>query len=74
MGFSTALSGLNAAANNLSVTGNNIANANTTGFKESRSEFADAYASSVGGVSKTQPGAGVKWQQLPSNLIRAIWI
>ena len=60
MGFSTALSGLNAAANNLSVTGNNIANANTTGFKESRSEFADAYASSVGGVSKTQPGAGVK--------------
>ena len=59
MGFSTALSGLNAAANNLSVTGNNIANANTTGFKESRSEFADAYASSVGGVSKTQPGAGV---------------
>jgi flagellar hook protein FlgE len=60
MGFSTALSGLNAAANNLSVTGNNIANANTTGFKESRSEFVDAYASSVGGVSKTQPGAGVQ--------------
>jgi len=60
MGFSTALSGLNAAANNLSVTGNNIANANTTGFKESRSEFVDVYASSVGGVSKVQPGAGVK--------------
>jgi flagellar hook protein FlgE len=60
MSFSTALSGLNAAANNLSVTGNNIANANTTGFKESRSEFVDAYASSVGGVSKTQPGAGVR--------------
>jgi flagellar hook protein FlgE len=60
MSFSTALSGLNAAANNLSVTGNNIANANTTGFKESRSEFVDAYANSVGGVSKTQPGAGVR--------------
>ena len=60
MGFSTALSGLNAAANNLSVTGNNIANANTTGFKESRSEFVDVYASSVGGVSKNQPGAGVR--------------
>jgi flagellar hook protein FlgE len=60
MGFATALSGLNAAANNLSVTGNNIANANTTGFKESRSEFIDVYASSVGGVSKTQPGAGVR--------------
>jgi len=60
MGFSTALSGLNAAANNLSVTGNNIANANTTGFKESRSEFVDVYASSIGGVNKTQPGAGVR--------------
>lgn len=60
MGFATALSGLNAAANNLSVTGNNIANANTTGFKESRSEFVDVYASSIGGVSKTQPGAGVR--------------
>jgi flagellar hook protein FlgE len=60
MGFSTALSGLNAAANSLSVTGNNIANANTTGFKESRAEFADTYASSVGGVSKSQPGSGVK--------------
>jgi flagellar hook protein FlgE len=60
MSFTTALSGLNAAANNLSVTGNNIANANTTGFKESRSEFVDVYASSFSGVSKTQPGAGVR--------------
>ena len=60
MGFATALSGLNAASNNLSVTGNNIANANTTGFKESRSEFVDVYASSIGGVSKNQPGAGVR--------------
>jgi len=60
MSFSTALSGLNAAANNLSVTGNNIANANTTGFKESRSEFVDIYASSMAGISKTQPGGGVR--------------
>lgn len=60
MSFTTALSGLNAAANNLSVTGNNIANANTTGFKKSRSEFVDVYASSIGGVSKTQPGSGVR--------------
>ena len=60
MSFTTALSGLNAAANNLAVTGNNIANANTTGFKKSRSEFADVYASSVGGVSSIQPGSGVK--------------
>lgn len=60
MAFSTALSGLNAAQNNLSVTGNNIANANTTGFKKSRSEFSDVYAASLGGVSKTTAGAGVK--------------
>ncbi|WP_446809872.1 flagellar hook protein FlgE [Methylomonas sp. 2BW1-5-20] len=60
MPFTTALSGLNAASNNLAVTGNNIANANTVGFKKSRSEFADVYASSLGGVSNTTPGAGVK--------------
>jgi len=60
MGFATALSGLNAASNNLAVTGNNIANANTVGFKKSRSEFADVYASSLGGVTSTTPGAGVK--------------
>lgn len=60
MPFTTALSGLNAASNNLAVTGNNIANANTVGFKKSRSEFADVYASSLGGVSATTPGAGVR--------------
>lgn len=60
MTFFTAISGLNAASKNLAVTGNNIANANTTGFKQSRAEFADVYASSVGGVSKTQPGTGVR--------------
>ncbi|MCK9397565.1 MAG: flagellar hook protein FlgE [Methylobacter sp.] len=60
MSFATALSGLQAASTNLQVTGNNIANSQTTGFKESRAEFADVYASSFGGVSKTQPGAGVK--------------
>ncbi len=60
MSFITALSGLNAAANNLAVTGNNIANANTTGFKRSRSEFADVYSASLGGVSNITPGSGVK--------------
>lgn len=61
MAFTTALSGLNAASNNLAVTGNNIANANTTGFKKSRSEFADVYSTSLGiGVSSTTPGSGVR--------------
>ncbi len=60
MGFSTALSGLSAASKNLAVTGNNIANANTTGFKKSRTEFADVYAASLGGVSSITAGSGVR--------------
>jgi len=44
MPFAVALSGLNAASSDLSVTANNIANANTTGFKASRAEFADVFA------------------------------
>lgn len=56
MGFATALSGLNAASTSLQVIGNNIANANTTGFKESRAEFADVYNS----TGPTTPGAGVR--------------
>jgi flagellar hook protein FlgE len=60
MGFAVALSGLNAAAKDLQVTGNNIANANTTGFKESRAEFSDVYSASVFGVGHTQAGSGVR--------------
>ncbi len=62
--FSTAISGLNAAANDIAVISNNIANANTTGFKESVAQFADSYANhfqsinSATGVT-TQPGTGV---------------
>jgi flagellar hook protein FlgE len=44
MPFAVALSGLNAASSDLNVTANNIANANTTGFKLSRAEFADVFA------------------------------
>ena len=44
MPFRIALSGLNAASSDLSVTANNIANANTTGFKTSRAEFSDVFA------------------------------
>ncbi len=60
MSFSTALSGLNAASMDLQTTGNNIANANTVGFKKSRTEFADVYASSFFGSGKTTPGSGVR--------------
>ena len=60
MSFQTALTGLSAAQGNLSVTGNNIANSSTTGFKMSRAEFADIYATSVYGSSSTAIGGGVK--------------
>lgn len=59
MSFNTALSGLNAAQADLAVTSNNIANVNTTGFKESRAEFADIYALSPFGSIRTAIGAGV---------------
>ena len=60
MPFRIALSGLNAASSDLKVTGNNIANAGTNGFKSSRTEFADVYATSLGGVSDTAVGGGVR--------------
>jgi flagellar hook protein FlgE len=44
MPFRIALSGLNASSSDLNVTANNIANANTTGFKGSRAEFADVFS------------------------------
>lgn len=59
MSFNIALSGLNASQKDLDVTANNIANANTIGFKESRAEFADVYANSVFANTKTQVGSGV---------------
>ncbi len=60
MAFQTALSGLNAASGNLNVTGNNIANASTTGFKKSRAEFSDVYAVSFGGTASNATGSGVR--------------
>ncbi len=60
MSFETALTGLNAAAADLDVTGNNIANSATVGFKSSRAEFADIFASSNLGVSQNAIGQGVR--------------
>ncbi|MFJ4396551.1 flagellar hook protein FlgE [Pseudomonas sp. NPDC089396] len=61
MSFNIGLSGLYAAEKQLDVTGNNIANVNTTGFKSSRAEFADVYAGANRlGVGKNQVGAGVR--------------
>jgi flagellar hook protein FlgE len=45
MAFSQAVSGLNVAATGLDIIGANIANASTVGFKNSRGDFSDIFAS-----------------------------
>jgi flagellar hook protein FlgE len=62
MAFQQGLSGLNAASHNLEVIGNNVANANTTGFKASRAEFADIYATTRWGATTNQSGEHDRYQ------------
>ena len=58
--FSTALSALNADSTAINVVGNNLANLNTTGFKDSEVSFSDLVTQSVGaGQGQTQVGFGV---------------
>ncbi len=64
MSFNTALSGIRAANADLSVTGNNIANAGTTGFKTARTEFGDVYTSTLLGSGSNTPGSGVTLQMI----------
>lgn len=59
MSFNIALSGMNAATTSLGVISNNIANANTTGFKSSRSEFADLVISGNQALQARDIGGGV---------------
>ncbi|HHI94387.1 MAG TPA: flagellar hook protein FlgE [Gammaproteobacteria bacterium] len=67
MPFRIALSGLNAAQTDLSVTGNNIANASTAGFKGSRTEFSDVYAVAFEGISSLATGNGVSVTGITQN-------
>ena len=60
MGFQQGLSGLNVAAKNLDVVGNNVSNANTVGFKQSQAQFSDVYTTAQGGTSMPSVGIGVK--------------
>ena len=60
--FSIALSGLNADSAALDVVGNNLANLNTTGYKDSTVSFYDLLQQSVAGGS-TQIGGGVSAPQ-----------
>jgi flagellar hook protein FlgE len=58
--FSIALSGLTSSSSDLDVTANNISNADTVGFKESRAEFADVFASGAADLNTSVIGEGVR--------------
>src|ERR1700687_6121064 len=60
MGYQQGLSGLSGASNDLDVIGNNIANANTVGFKQGQAQFADMYANSVATAVNNQIGIGTQ--------------
>ncbi|HEV8078581.1 MAG TPA: flagellar hook protein FlgE [Marinobacter sp.] len=64
MAFNTGLSGLRAAAVDLDVTGNNIANASTVGFKSSRVQFGDLYANGFLSSGSAPVGDGVRVQDV----------
>ncbi|GAB2938507.1 flagellar hook protein FlgE [Aquaspirillum soli] len=64
MGFQHGVGGINAAAKQLDVIGNNVANAGTIGFKGSRAEFADMYAANFYGVAATQTGLGTRTETI----------
>lgn len=59
MSFYTSLTGLNAAAAELAVASNNIANSSTTSFKRSDVSFGDIFASSSTSNTSTAMGGGV---------------
>ena len=57
--FSTALSALDATSTAIDVVGNNLANLNTPGFKDSTTYFRDLVTESLGaGLGETQVGFG----------------
>ncbi len=64
MSFYTSLTGLNAATAALSVTSNNIANTGTTGFKRSRADFGDIFATSPLQRASSVIGQGVSLKQV----------
>jgi flagellar hook protein FlgE len=60
MSFYTSLSGLKAAQTDLSAISNNIANVGSTGFKKSRAEFGDLFASAPTQTTKMIAGQGTR--------------
>jgi flagellar hook protein FlgE len=64
--LSTALSALTADQTAISVTGNNLANLNTTGFKAGTVQFSDLMSQMIGAGPGTQVGMGVGQVQTTS--------
>ena len=60
MSFYTSLSGLKSAQTDLGVISNNVANANSYGFKKSRALFSDVLSASPTQSSKTRIGQGTR--------------
>lgn len=58
MSFYTSLTGLNGAQADISAISNNIANVGTTGFKRSRAEFGDIFATSPLQAASSAIGSG----------------
>lgn len=67
MSFYTSLNGLKNAQTELSVIANNLANAETTGFKKSRINFADIVAGSASTNPKLVKGIGSTVQSIDQN-------
>ncbi len=67
MGYQQGLSGLAGASSDLDVIGNNIANANTVGFKQGAAQFADMYANSVATAVNNQIGIGTRMSEVEQN-------
>jgi flagellar hook protein FlgE len=71
--FTTALSGMNANAQGLSVVGNNLANLNTVGFKSSNISFVDvlgeAFATGSAGSGNVNLGLGTQVGSVRANFM-----
>lgn len=68
--FSTALSGLDAMTTAIDVVGNNLANLNTTGYKDQTVSFQDLVAESLSGNQSTQVGLGTSAPTTTANFVQ----
>ena len=68
--FTITRNGLEAIQKDLGVISNNIANANTNGFKRSRSEFVDMYSKALSDNPNNQSGLGALFQGTQKQMIQ----